>query len=256
MSLDRIHAQAMKVALDSAEIIRGSLVVVAQDRQVRGTGEYVRGWQSDGVVQVTKDVAFGTQIEIVVTMTNTSPHASIVEDGHAAYRLPEKIDWNRAPRVKRNKDGDPYLHIPIRWRAYATQEQIEAQGLTPATVRRMLPEDVYKETLELGHVTPKRVGPIYRDGKGGKRQFVQADRYKYPKRKPHRLTGTKDPRHEGLMRTGTPGHTQLLTILTLTPESKGWLIPAQEGKHIVRDVMATAPRLIEPLILSHLGVLA
>lgn len=47
---------------------------------------------------------------------------------------------------------------------------------------------------------------------------------------------------EGLFKSGPKGHTTYMTIRTITPNSQGWNIPAQQGHYIARKVAQVAVR--------------
>ena len=142
---DRLVGALRRGALYAGQWVRGTWTRVAQGLDVRATGAYIRGIQDEGRVEVVSETLDETdgrsQLEIVVAVTNTAPHASLVEEGHSAFHLPDKIDWARmAGRIKRTKDGRPYIHIPFRHRAYAGAEERAAGGYTTATIRAMMPE--------------------------------------------------------------------------------------------------------------------
>ena len=46
----------------------------------------------------------------------------------------------------------------------------------------------------------------------------------------------KSSRFHGLFKTGPAKHTQYMTVRTVTPNSKGWNIPAQAGRFIAAAV--------------------
>lgn len=134
----------------------------AQDLRIRASGAYLQGIQ-DAAVRVVSDKRNGANIELVFEIVNSAPHAAIVEHGHPAFSLPESIDWNSFNgSIKRAKDGTPYLNIPFTHAAYASAAQRQRQGLTVATVKRMLPEDVYREALSLAPTTRLGTGPVSR----------------------------------------------------------------------------------------------
>lgn len=263
----------------------------AQDLDVRRTGEYIRSIQAPNV-DVGGFDSRGESWSATITVTNTAPHASIVEDGHGAFSLAQAINWSAlGGRIKRTKDGRPYLHIPFQHSAFAAEAERVDKGLTRATVKAMMPQEVYLEAKKLRRREGLNVGPITRPRvightRAGKpivhQQFVAADRYHWTtKRGAHRLSrGTrpafimggpgvsaggpgepgwsehrsaryigrdaqgnklvnpawKSSRFEGLMKTGPARHTKYLTIRTITPDSKGWNIPALAGKGVARHV--------------------
>lgn len=275
-AFDTVDLPAMLMALKRGALLGGQLArgvwtQFAQGLNVRRSGEYIRGIQDNGIVRVVSETMDAEQNtwEIVIEVVNTAAHASIIEDGHGAFHLPSVIDWtNTSGKIKRTKAGTPYLQIPFRHRAYATEAQRESQGLTPGTLRAMMPVHVYKEAMRLSFTQKLGVGPIH-NAAGG---FVAADRYKWGGRLDRGHTrpsfimggGTNAPgfeehrgarqvgrdgngnplinpawqssKYHGLFRAGSAGHAQYMTIRTITPTSPGWNIPAQLGLGIARRV--------------------
>lgn len=256
-----------------AEYIQALWVNVALEVGPRGTGEYIRGIQSDGIISVSvaPEGAPGL-LAVSIEVTNTSEHASIVEDGHGAFSLVQAIDWNAGGRIKQAKDGTRYLHIPFRHAAYAAPDSRTRAGLLPATLRRMMPQEVYAKAQRLARRIPANQGPIFRPTPTGP-QFMAADRYNWEGKGAHALhrgevrtgfhqsrTGElfeerrserrvgrdrfgplvnpewKTSRFEGMFKSGPKGHSSYMTIRTLTQKSQGWNIPAQVGYGIARRV--------------------
>lgn len=269
----------------------------AQDLRIRATGAYLQGIQ-DAAVRVVSDRAHGTSIELVFEIVNSAPHAAIVEHGHPAYSLPDSIDWNSfSGSIKRAKDGTPYINVPFTHAAYASAAQRQRQGLTVATVKRMLPEDVYREARALTPTTRLGSGPVSRiyegavaptgaiaqgmgrfvqpDGRGGYRfveQLVRRDTYRQGGRLSVDMAGPatrmspngenvewwrgaravagraaggvkltnpawKTSKFQSLFRsTMDGGGSRYMTIRTVTPQSEGWRIPAQQGLGVARQV--------------------
>ena len=258
-----VSAELEAAAFRMAEAVKGLWIQVAQQLGVHNTGAYIRGIRAEGntSVKVTEEGDGRWLVELVIV--NTANHASYVEDGHAAFHLPDKIDWG-GPRVKHGPSG-PYLHIPFRHAAYVAEGDRADKGVTLQALRRMMPQEVYQEAKRLARVVPLRVGPIRQDGR-----FIAADRYAVDagqKKRPSRLEGRpgvafvasatgeifeeqrgargKNPgwgssRFEGLFKSGPAGHTAYMTVRTITPRSPGWHIPAVEGK----PVIATVERLV------------
>ena len=278
LEYDRLRMSLRRGALYAGQWVQGVWARVAQELNVRGTGAYIRGIQDRGRVEILSEVEGGQlgtwgldRVEIVVGVTNTAPHASLIEEGHSAFHLPDKIDWARMTgRIKRTKDGRPYIHIPFRHRAYASAEEREEKGLTAGTIRAMMPSEVYKKAERLTYTQKLGVGPI-RTPTG---QWVAADRYKWGGRlerggtRPAFIMGAGEAAHEehrgarqvgrdgngapminpewggskyqGLFKSGSKGHTQYMTIRTITPNSPGWNIPAQKGLYIAARVARSA----------------
>lgn len=287
-------------ALAGAEWIRGTWVEVAERMNIRSSGDYIAGIRAHGQIKVVQeslteagdvDVA---SWDITIDITNTAPHASIVEDGHAAFHLPDKINWGAmGGRIKRTDEGVAYLHIPFRHSAYASPSARADQGLTGATLRRMMPHKIYEQAKQLTHTRPLNEGNQYRsvslDGTKHQ-QYMARDRYHWGDRlnragtRPMFIFGPpgKEAGHEehrgsrlvgrdaegnplinpawgnskfhGMFRSGTPGHSQYMTIRTLTENSPGWNIPAQAGLGIARRVASHAQSSTELSIIIESGI--
>lgn len=284
VELDAVKAALRRGAMIAAQWVRGTWTEVAQGLNVRNTGAYLRGIRDDARVEVVSEALQegrdgAANLEIVVEVTNTAPHASIVEEGHGAFRLPDVINWaGKGGRVKRTKTGLPYLHIPFRSRAFASASAREAGGYTTATIKAMMPAEVYAAAKRLTYTKKLGVGPIRAENG----QWVAADRYKWGTRLDRGGTrpafimggpgvgagGPGEPGFEehrgarmvgrdgngaplinpawqtskfhGMFKGGGKGHTEYMTIRTITPLSPGWNIPAQQGLFIAARVARAA----------------
>ena len=272
LSPDAFVAAVRRGAFMGAQFVQGVWVRLAQAMDVRATGEYIRGIDATAIVTVREE-RDANHFLIALFAGNDAPHAGIVEYGHRAFRFPDAINWgSKAGRVKMGKKG-PYLHIPFRHRAFASEAKADTQGLTRATRKAMMPEDVYREAMKLARTVRHNTGPQRApDG-----QFLRADTYTYGGRLtrpnaapdadrarfldplshvvgPHHKDfaewrgvrfvgrdhagnalvnpGWKSSKFEGLMKTGPARHTSYMTIRTVTPNSPGWNIPAQAGRHV------------------------
>lgn len=250
-------------ALRVAEFGRGLWIELAQRRGVRDTGAYIRGLQAATSIKVAAEVEDGHARAIVtIDITNTAPHAAFVEHGHEAFHLPSKIKWGASSKVKVSKAGVRYIHVPFKHRAYASPEAAQEQGLTAATMARMLPATVYAKAKQLQGRIRMNTGPV-RDTAGRLKQ-VDTYRWEQPKQKHNRRLGAmgpkrpntlagysqsggglhrplvnpawKTPKYQGLFASGPKGHRGYMTIRTLTENSLGWNIPAVAPKNIARDV--------------------
>lgn len=267
----------------AAQWIQGLWIRTAHELGVSVTGAYVRGIDQEGRFAVEKEpTENGEWWEVIVSVTNTAPHASIVEDGHGPFNLPQAIDWSSTTgRIKRGKNG-PYLHIPFRHFAYVPPSDRSEKGTSRMALRNMMPKEVYRDALKLRYTRPTNAGPIYQGG-----QFIAADRYTwakgstprqrrldrvdvppgfrqsrtgelYEERRGERIVGRdrsgkalinpawKTSKFAGMMKTGGPKHTRYLTVRTLTPNSQGWNIPAMAGYGVARKVAyiaGTSPEL-------------
>lgn len=274
-------------AFRGAEFVRGTWLSVAQMMDIRGRNRdemtYIQGIRSASIT-VESFLETPTRAEIVIAIRNSSPHAAIVEEGHAPFSLPDAINWSSTRgSIKRGANG-PYLHIPFRHTAPASEAQMVDKGYTYGARKAMMPREVYQEAKQLHQRVPMRAGPIYGPAQisytGGvaharRGQFLAADRYRWQgpgsgyrvdrsSSRPHIAVGPggaasdehRSARHVGtdrrgnvlhnpawqhnkydsLFKAGDKGHTAYMTIRTLTPDSLGWNIPAQPGRHVARRV--------------------
>lgn len=244
---ETLKARLRQAGVATGEAVRGMIVSRAHDLGARGS--YIAGWQSEGAIRLRPMQEGNGVLELEVVVRNDDPMAGVVEDGHEAYSLPQRIRWGQAPRVKISVKGQRYLHIPLRH--FGDDDEPRASGLTATTVKRMMPADVTRAARALNYTTKRNVGPIYEADAKGNFKFKQADEYSHPATK-KRLGDEFGPRHKGLMKTGTTGHTRYLTIRTLKEGSSGWIIPARPGLHIVQQVADTAGDALGELVMATL----
>jgi len=280
---DRIMMALRRGAFEAAKLIQGAWIDRAQALGLRNTGpgSYVGGIQSEARIEILsenmtfdprpdergQDVAW---YEIVIGVTNTCPHAQIVEEGHAAFHLPSVVKWSGG-KVKFTKDGRPYLNIPFGHTAYQDIAKRDTSGATAMALRMMLPKDIYKQAKKLNFVRPLRQGPFY-DAQG---RWKAKDRYHWPQGRRGRLDrrhvregyysdsggelfeemrgeqrvgrvggrnlvnpAWQTSKYHGLFKAGAKGHSQYMTIRTMTPTSPGWNIPAMAGRYIAAQTSA------------------
>lgn len=243
------------------EFIRQVWTAAAQRRNVRRTGAYLRGINEEGRITMEFESDGDVNMSGSVEVFNTAEHAHIVEDGHSAYHLPSVIDWSKG-KIKRSKAGVRYMHVPFTHSAHASPERAAAQGLTTATIKSMMPPEVYNRAKRLAPTRQMRIGPQYgpdgqykqadgyhgggqalrvgagpnmrRDSKTGALYQSQRGEYKVPGSGTNPAWAT--PKYEGLRRAKTRSGSRYYTIRTMTEDSQGWHIPAMAGKHVARDV--------------------
>lgn len=265
------HAAMLRAVADQmmivAQFVKQLWVARAQQMGISDSGEYVRGIAEQGEIRRVYERSTLTDIEVQLQIVNTAKHASIVEDGHAAFHLPSKIRWgDPGKRVKQGKNG-PYMHIPFRHSTPAAA----ASGPTHTALRTQMPTDIYAKAKNLKRTIPNNVGPLYAAGGTGRhtgQMFHQADTYQRGGRLSHDAAGIqvspngqgvearrgaravagridgrqpvnpawRSSKYAGMMKTGAPGHTRYMTIRTITPNSPGWNIPAQGGRGVARQV--------------------
>ena len=199
------------------ELIRRTWERRAVALRVRHTGAYLRGIKKDARIEIETEQETGeSTYEVVLAVTNTANHASIVEDGHPAFHLPSKIDWSSANgSIRRTATGSPYLIIPFRHAAFIEPGARGAGdggtgGPTTHALKTMLPREVYREALAMEHSHALKTGPVFevrqapRGGvhRRGQRipagvtyqQFVKKDSYSWAKDSSNRSTALKRPR--------------------------------------------------------------
>lgn len=271
-------------AMRAAQLVRGTWVTVAKGMGIDRTGDYIDGIKDRARVEVLEE-ARGANLggyRIVIGITNTSKHAMLVEEGHAAFSLPDAIQWGKgSPRMKRVMKGPnrgmPYLTIPFRHYAYASPSKREEGGYKPHVVAQMLPSSIHKLAQSLERTLPEGAGPQYKG-----KQFLAADRYRGEHgdrwggvlvhdapvgstmqlaargadakrhaevRRDERVVGVdklgntltnpawKTSKFQGLSRMNASGHTQYMTFRIITPKSKGWRIPAMQGKFVMARIV-------------------
>ena len=262
-------------AMLGGEYARGIWIRVAQGLDIRHTGAYLRGLQSsDSVRQAGSSADPSSDVwEVIVDVVNTAQHASYVEDGHEAFHLPSRINWS-GPRVKISKKGTPYLSIPFEHTAFATRSESDSGGYTTAAIKARMPEHITEQARALTYTHRLGVGPIhnaaghfvaadrYAWGTRLRRRHTapsfimggpgaSAGGPHEPGYEEHRSSrqvgknrdGTpmvnpawQGSKYDGLFKAGSTGHTSYMTIRTITPNSKGWNIPAKQGLHVARSV--------------------
>lgn len=166
-----------RAAFKSAQLVKATWIAVAKAHGLTAKGDYIDGIDANGRIDVdarTSDPD-ADYYEAVITVTNTSKHASIIEDGHAAFALPQAIRWGQTPRQKRFKNGTPYIVVPFRHGAFRSPDEQERGGTTGMSMRRMMPSSVYKQAKALAPTERENAG-VQRSASG---QFVAADRYRW-----------------------------------------------------------------------------
>jgi hypothetical protein len=268
MMLRTVADQLMIVA----QMVKQLWIARAQQLGVSDSGEYVRGIDEFGEIRRVYERGTLTSIEVQLQIVNTAKHASIVEDGHAAFHLPSRIAWgDPGKRVKRGKKG-PYMHVPFR---HGTPTKASA-GPTNSAIRNQMPPDIYNRAKSLARTVPQNQGPFYgANGVGTHtgQMFMKADTYRRQGPGSPRLShdvgvgvqvspngiglearrgsrgivgridgkaatnpAWKSSKYAGMMKTGQARHTRYITIRTITPTSPGWNIPAKGGRGIARQV--------------------
>jgi len=310
--IDALLAGFQRALYAIADVAKGLWIARAGALGIRHTGRYIAGIEA-AVPVITTTQQAGKWVGSIA-VTNRAPHASIVEDGHGPFSLAQAIDWARIDgKVKRTKDGRPYLHIPFRHYRYADADTRARTGMTVHAIKAMMPEHIDRAAAQLERTVAQNAGrrrewrrwvgpsgsgrrgtaayfgssphPYYAANGQQYQQHLAMDRYRWggrlrrpgsspvfimggpgvsaggpgePGYTEHRSAravggGLVNPawgssKFEGLFKAGPKGHTQYMTIRTITPDSRGWNIPAQAGHGVARQVAShlggpMAPRL-------------
>lgn len=267
--------RAVRAMMDTASTFaRGLWYQRAADLDIRGSGAYLQGVQ-DAEIRILEEIETDAEVGVVFELVNTAPHAGIIEHGHAAFHLPSRINWS-GPRVKRGPNGPylhiPFRHAAFQTDAQLAEKGATMhtrRTMMPADVyhqakalhyttkqnvgpiyrdnsdgsRQFLAADKYTRK---GKAAQTRLGPR---GMAGPGLLVGPDgRATDAWRGPRAVQGRdasgrrlvnpawQSDRFKGMLKGGSPGHTEYMTIRTITPRSVGWNIPAQQGYGVARQV--------------------
>lgn len=161
---DTVRAALLGAASMAGELARQTWAAMALEVGAYDTGGYQQGIKT-GEVKITAPPDDGAAtFEVVVEVVNRAPHASIVEEGHGAFALPERIDWTSGGgSIKINKDGRPYIHVPFR---HTTGDGAggPSDGETRSAAKARMPSEVYEAARGLAWRVPNRAGPLRRQG--------------------------------------------------------------------------------------------
>ena len=142
-----------------AQFAKGLWIRRAQQLDIRHTGQYIRGIES-AAIKITGKTEGSQHWGATIEITNRAPHASIVEDGHGAFSLVQAIDWGRVDgKIKRGKDGEPYLNIPFRHTTYQPASARASSGMTSSSVARMMPHHITEAARSLERTQRRNKGP-------------------------------------------------------------------------------------------------
>ena len=253
--LNRVQGNMEQALLDAAEATKLVWLHRAQMKGIRSQ-EYLEGIRT-ATVKIESIVKSDRATVGSVRITNRASNAAVIEEGHGPFHLPSRIKWP-TPKTKVSKTGTRYIDVPFRHFAYTSKAEQIRKGYHERSKRHMMPKDVYEYAKRLGRTVRRNLGPQY-DSKGN---YVAADQYSKAGRTRlgHRdtLTAMGVPGlpsiYHGMIRTGPVGHTQYLTIRRLTERSRGWNIPAKEGKHVARDVAVVLPQVLPSVIEAAVGL--
>lgn len=296
--MEQLKQSVARGALAGGDFAKAAWLAHAEALGWRNSGpnSYVGGIQALDNISISDVRADSENWEVTITVTNTSPHASFVEHGRSAFHLPDKINWG-GPNVKQGKNG-PYLHIPFGHSAHQSAKKRETSGMTQGTLKKMMPAHIYRQAVGLERRIRNGAGRQHNaagqfiaadkyhwggdtkrrrlDRSGSKPSIIGGSGDGGPHNQTHvehrsaRTVGRdkhggamtnpawKSSKFHGMMKTGSKGHTEYMTIRTITPNSAGWNIPAMAGYFIARKVsarLANDPRLPEIIYAGMMNVI-
>lgn len=207
------------------------------------TGGYVRGLHA--AESIIRDYD-GDPFTLVVQ--NVAPYASYVDEGHAAFSLPQHIR-----RWKLTKNGKRIIVVPFR-------HFTEHDAPTGRAARAVMPDAVHQLAKALAGRPIKGAGDLYKQSKS----YVYYRAQGWPEVPAGKGYTWKKSPYEGLRARGgaTPGggtQNTFGTFRVITPDSPGWMIPPLEGKHFPTRVIEMAgphlAQMVGEAISSDLGAL-
>lgn len=214
-----------ELLLDVQSLLQQKWVELATE-EARDTGNYVAHiLRGDAVVDANGG-------ETVVF--NDVPYAIWVERGHEAFNLAEHIDPSKW-RIGVN--GNRYIRIPFR---QFTPKEAGA-GASKTALRNEMSKRVYSYAKKLNYQSTGAGRTYLTRSKDLARTSKRA---MYVPRLPSKL--------EGMFKGGSRGHSQYMTIRTITPNSK-WIIPAQEGHFFTKRVAEWSLPHIQEMVATRLG---
>jgi hypothetical protein len=202
-----------------------------------------------------------------VAVANHSPHAQVLEEGHAGFHLPSRINWP-TPKSKVSKKGTFYLRVPFRHMTPGA----ESEGISSLRARTAMPHEVHRAALQAfkGGRTPSF--PIARDPKTGRMM------YRGQLSRPYRAMGVapwfnragvqtgppdsytwRTGKYEGMRRIlqkspgGRTTGSTFMTWRTLSQTSAGWWIPPMPGFHFAQQVVAKIGPQVSEIIAAAVG---
>ena len=248
----------MRAVRRAGELLHTAWLMKANNDLVgRSSGDYVAGLRTPESLQHPYDAD-----SMAVGVFNVAPHATAIEYGHDGYNLAARINWGDTPKSRYSKEtGLWYIYVPFRHYTPARA----GEGATLRRIRHSMPETLYQVAKRMTadermmgdrhHILRSEStirGPgrrvIAHRGIGAKsKRYVvplgglpQSARSAGAIQTALRNREAPDPFHkqstyEGMFKSGMKGHTQYMTIRTLTQESQWWM-PARPGKFAARKV--------------------
>jgi hypothetical protein len=177
---------------------------------------------------------------LAARVVNVAKAASRLEQGHAAYHLPERINWAASRKAKRSTRGTWYLRIPL-------QHRLAGSGLrrsVPATANVMT-DAVSRVARRLRPGQSLTAGPT----RGRARHAPGLTPYRPRFARTIRLLQSRAV-EEGLRRVpgGRGKPATFLTFRMLSSDSPYWWIPAKAGVHLAPQVARATEGLVRSIL--------
>jgi hypothetical protein len=185
-----------------------------------------------------KTITWSMTGEFSAVIASDYKYAAEIEEGRPARDLKQMLNYSL--KVRQGKGGTRYLYIPFRHNTPGS-----------SALAGSMPNDIYSLAKKLAPSTitgqgQRKSGTGAMDIKTKGYLTVPQNTYKWGERLPAGLSAKMKPHHAtdihaGMYRfnTSTPGggkSSQYLTFRTMSSKSSGWIIPAQPGQHIAKDV--------------------
>src|SRR5215471_1994518 len=142
------------------EALKGPLpdIIISTWQEVaaehRATGQYV------AETSFTKMFPYmGNPLSVAVA--NTSPHAQVLEEGHAGFHLPSHISWP-SPRSKwSERTNQFYVTVPLRH----FTPGVETGGISSWRARAVMPQQVYRDALRMFRGDRRAASRVFEAGR-------------------------------------------------------------------------------------------
>ena len=182
---------------------------------------------------------FPTVNGYVAGVSADAPGIHRLEEGFAAYHLPDRINWAQAKGAKRSQAGIWYLHIPFRHLTPGA-----GAGGSASVQASVLPHPIYQVARRLRPGQRLTAGPTRGQAvhAPGMQSYVPA--FARNVRPGYRHAA----RQEGLRRIPGAHGSTYLTFRTMTQQSPGWWIPARQGVQLAKHVQSLASLPIHAMV--------
>jgi len=179
-----------------------------------------------------------------VAVANTAPYAQVLEEGHAGFHLPSRIQWP-TPHSRVSKKGDYYLRVPLR---HFTPGG-EGGGIGSWRARASMPTAVYRDALRMFRGDRRAAVRVFQAGRWISRPYgAMPDVPQWLRRYAMSTEGHPGYTWRARQYAGLTQSTQVNpetgarsstyhTFRTLSQHSAGWWIPPMAGFHFTKLVV-------------------